>query len=223
MISSPPGLSLNIFILLLLIFVVYGFSNSGVFKISEINWYMILYVIVSAMFLVYGTSNIYSTGQIRGIIFGIGAGLVLFYFGLKWFGKVQVKQTQWPPVINMCPDYLTYLPSIKSTAASTRMVPGCVDFLGVTSSSNAASAFVKIQPLQSVIDALNATMTTKVFKYTSPDIKNASSASDLQTICDACQNAGLTWEGVYDGDSCVGIPKVEANNAAKEMCLVSIM
>jgi hypothetical protein len=174
------------------------------------------------MFFVYGTSKVYSTGQIRGVIFGIGTGLVLVYFGLKWFGTVQVKNTSWPPVINMCPDYLTYLPNIKSAASSTRMVPGCVDFLGVTTSNNAASAFIKVEPIQSSIDALDASMTTKVFKYTSLDIKNATSASDLQPICDACQNAGLTWEGVYDGDSCVGIPKVEANNAAKEMCLISI-
>jgi len=222
MISSAPGSSFNIIVILLLIFVVYGFSNSGVLKISKINWYMILYVIASAFFLVYGTSNVYSTGQIRGIIFGIGAGLVLVYFGLKWFGTVQVKNKSWPPVINMCPDYLTYIPDIKSSASSTTTVPGCVDFLGVTTSTNAASAFIKVEPIQSSINALNASMTTKVFKYTSLHIKNANSASDLQPICDACQNAGLTWEGVYDGDSCVGIPKVEANNAAKEMCLISI-
>ena len=199
---------------------VYGFNKSGVFKISVINWYMILYVVVSAMFLVYGTNKVYSTGQIRGVIFGIGAGLVLAYFGLKWFGTVPVKNKRWPPVINMCPDFLTYVPNIPSTNGSTTMVPGCVDLLGVTSSTNAASAFVKVLPTS--ISTLNASMTTKVFPYTSVDVKSVSSTSDLQVICDACQNAGLTWEGVYDGDSCVGISKVDADNAAKEMCLVSI-
>ena len=221
MISSSPGSNLNIIIILLLIFVVYGFSNSGVLKISKINWQMILYVIISAIFLVYGTNKVYSTGQIRGVVFGIGAGLVLVYFGLKWFGITPVKQKRWPPVINMCPDFLTYVPNqILSTAGSTTMVPGCVDLLGVTSSSNASTAFVKVFPTS--ISSLDASMTTKVFKYTSLDVKAASSASDLQIICDACQNAGLTWEGVYDGDTCVGISKVDADNAAKEMCLVSM-
>ena len=65
-------------------------------------------------------------------------------------------------------------------------------------------------------------MTTKVFRYTSNDIKSATTAPALQAICDACQNAGLTWEGVYDGDSCIGISKVEAKKQAMEQCLVSI-
>jgi hypothetical protein len=182
-----------------------------------INWYLVLYIILSAIFVFYGTSSIYSTGQIRGVIFGIGTSLVLIYYGLKWFGTAKVQVNSWPPVINMCPDFLTFVPNIKSGQTTT---PGCVDLLGVSNSSNAAGAFIKVFPTS--ISTLDASMTTKVFKYTSNDVKSTTSVASLQAICDACQNAGLTWEGVYDGDSCIGINKVETKKQALEKCLVSI-
>jgi hypothetical protein len=192
-------------------------SLRSIVPFPVINWYLVLYVVLSVIFVFYGTSSIYSTGKIRGVIFGIGTSLVLIYYGLKWFGTPKEEVKSWPPVINMCPDFLTFVPNIKSGQTTT---PGCVDLLGVSSSSNEAGAFIKVFPTS--ISTLDASMTTKVFKYTSNDVKSATSIPSLQAICDACQNAGLTWEGVYDGDSCIGINKVEAKKQAMEKCLVSI-
>jgi hypothetical protein len=61
----------------------------------------------------------------------------------------------------------------------------------------------------------------KVFEYTSADIQAAKTASDLQPICDRCQAAGVTWEGVYDGEVCTGIALVEQQTASAEKCLAS--
>jgi len=188
--------------------------------LAKVNWYLFAYVISSVVFLVYGTKEVYSTGQIRGIIFAIGTFLVLLYFGLRWFGASKSTLNNWPPVINTCPDYLTFIPNtIKTASGSTTKVPGCVDMLGVTS-SNSANSFVKVTTTD--LSELNQTMTTKVFKYTSADVKAATTIEALQPICNACQNAGLTWEGVYDGDTCIGITKMEAQAAAIEKCLVSV-
>jgi hypothetical protein len=41
----------------------------------------------------------------------VGCLIVLVYFGLRWFGSRIEKPANWPPVINMCPDYLTYVKS----------------------------------------------------------------------------------------------------------------
>jgi len=172
-----------------------------------VNYYLVLYVIFSIVTLVYGTNKVYATGETRGVIFAIGTLLVLIYFGLRWFGTPgSNKPRKWPPVINMCPDYLTYVPSI----------PGCVDMLGVSKNGNLARS------MPSDIATLNATNSQKVFKYTSTDVKAASGPTDLQRICDSCQNAGVTWEGVYDGDSCLGISTAAADNEAKAACLISI-
>lgn len=175
--------------------------------LAKVNWYMIAYIIASIISLVYGTNYLYSTGQTRGVIFAIGALIVLVYFGFRWFGSKIEKPKNWPPIINMCPDYLTYVPKL----------PGCVDMLGVTTNS---AGLQKTNP--SDINTVQLSNTQKVFEFTSTDIKNAKLASELQLICDRCRAAGVTWEGVYDGDVCVGISSVENKAAAAEKCLISI-
>lgn len=175
--------------------------------LAKVNWYLVLYVVVSISGLVYGTNKVYSTGQVRGVLFAIGALIILVYFGLRWFGSRIDKPKNWPPVINMCPDYLTYV----------KELPGCVDMLGVTKSSG---GLVKTRP--SDLKNLLRSDKNKVFQFTSEDIRTAKNVEDLQKICTRCQEAGLTWEGVYDGDVCVGISKHEKDAANKESCLISI-
>jgi hypothetical protein len=143
--------------------------------------------------------------------------LIFIYYGLRWFATPEEKLKHWPPVINMCPDFLTFVPNIKSGQTT---IPGCVDLLGVSVSTNSGGGFLKVFPTS--ISTLDASMTTKVFRYTSNHVKSTTSEAGLQAICDACQSAGLTWEGVYDGDSCVGINKVASKKQAMEKCLVSI-
>jgi len=175
--------------------------------LAKVNWYLVLYILASIVGLVYGTNKVYSTGQVRGVLFAIGALIVLVYFGLRWFGSRIDKPKSWPPVINMCPDYLTYVKDLR----------GCVDMLGVTKSS---SGLVKTRP--SEVQTIERSNRNKVFQFTSEDVRSAKSVGDLQIICDRCQEAGVTWEGVYDGDVCVGIGKHEKDTADKESCLISI-
>jgi hypothetical protein len=190
--------------------------------LNKVQWALFAYIIASILFLYYGIQKVYATGTTRGIIFGIGSLLVLFYFYLRWFGSSPQVSSKWPPIINSCPDYLTYVPKIPTTAGSSSKVPGCIDLLGVSSrqsSGSSGSVFSKVTPTQ--VTGLDASQTNKVFSFTSADVKAATSTAALQTICNACQNAGLTWEGVWDGDSCIGVAKVDAQNAALQRCLVS--
>ncbi len=182
--------------------------------LAKVNWYLVVYIIASIIGLVYGTNKVYSTGQVRGVIFAIGCLIVLVYFGLRWFGSRIDKPKNWPPVINMCPDYLTY---VKSIPHGSVQKPGCIDMLGV---SKSASGIRKTEP--SAINSLNHSQTNKVFGYTSTDVSNAKTVEELQAICDRCRDAGITWEGVYDGDVCVGIGKHEKDSQDKERCLVSV-
>jgi hypothetical protein len=174
---------------------------------ATVNWYMILYILASIAFLIYGTTRVYATGQTRGVLFAIGALIVLVYFGLRWFGNRIKKPATWPPIINMCPDYLTYV----------KELPGCIDMLGV---SRSASGLNKTLP--SALSELRVSDTRKVFEYTSEHVRAAKTEQDIKAICDRCQNAGITWEGVYDGDTCVGISKQKGENEDKERCLISV-
>jgi hypothetical protein len=196
------------------------------FDTALINWYLVLYVISSIFFLVYGTNAIYPTGQIRAVIFAIGTALVFCYFGLKWFGTPKSTITEWPPVINMCPDYLTYIPSLGDSK------PGCVDMLGVSTNDVLKKTMPSNLPptgqLKSIAnsgDNLNKVFASSTKAYTSVDITSAISSSDkatITTICNLCQTNGLTWEGVYDGATCVGLNKFNNAQDALRQCLVSI-
>jgi len=194
------------------------------FDLAKAPWLMIGYILVSLVGLVYGTNAVISMNQTRGILFGIGAFLVLVYFGIRWFGSKVPQLTTWPPVINMCPDYLTYVTLPSSVTINGKSVKsGCIDMLGITSSST-ATGIQKTQPstATSYKSGSGTPNALQMFEYTSADVKAATKASDLQVICARCQAMGLTWEGVYDGDSCIGISTSANTQAAVEQCLLSI-
>jgi len=171
----------------------------GVDPVNDFNWYFIWYTLTAIAFVVVGTQNLASTGMTTAVIYAIGSSLVFINFGLHWFGKAAEGWKSWPPFINMCPDYLTYVPSL----------PGCIDMLGITSKSGGL-----LKTLPTEVNNVKMGDTNKVFEYTSVNVKAASGSSALQAICDRCKNAGVTWEGVYDGDSCIGIQMQAAKQAA---------
>lgn len=177
-------------------------------NLRTLNWGFILYTVVGMIGLVYGTKTVYEINQTRGVVFGICAVFVVVYYGIRWFGTSKLNNPKnWPPVINMCPDYLTYVERIS----------GCVDMSGIT---NKSAGLIKTLP--SELGSLSRTNTQKVFEFTSQDVRDAKNVDTLTEICNRCQTAGVTWEGIWDGDVCVGISKHETDSARKEQCLVSL-
>ena len=156
--------------------------------LSTVNWYLVFYAVVCITFIIGGVTKLYPMGMPRTVLFAVGCTLTLYFFGQRWFGgRSKNNKGMWPPHINTCPDYLTYLPTLPGKSTG-----GCVDVLGVSSNNG----------LQQVIDtdliSTNELPSNKVFEYTSADLSN------IKAVCDACSRAGLTWEGVYDGETCVG-------------------
>jgi len=181
---------------------------------NSINWYLVLYVILSVIVTVNGCFRLYEGGGgVRASVYGVGAGLVFLFFGYRWFSNPAVISKKWPPVINTCPDYLTYVKSVNGYSKG-----GCVDMIGVTNSSGGIQ---QSQPSDVIAMGTTLKNMNKLFIHTSADVTAATSVSDLQPICDECKTKGVTWEGVYDGDVCTAIKTVDANNAALANCLVS--
>lgn len=177
-------------------------------NLRTLNWGFILYLVVAMLGLVYGTRTVYEVDKTRGTVFAICAFFVLVYYGVRWFGISKTSPLKnWPPVINMCPDYLTYV----------KRISGCVDMSGVTSKSSGL-----IKTLPSELGSVQRTNSQKVFEFTSDDIKDATKTETLTKICERCQTAGVTWEGVWDGDVCVGISSHENESAKKQRCVASL-
>lgn len=187
---------------------------------NSINWYLIFYAIFSIIATVYGCFRLYEGGGgVRASVYGIGAALIFAFFGYRWFSNPETVSKKWPPVINTCPDYLTYVP-VNYVITGSKLKGLCVDTIGVTTKGDGIKVLSKSE--------IQSTKTTrpsddkKYFPYTSADITPGTSATQLTIICNKCYTMGVTWEGVYDGDTCTAIKTVDAVNARLATCAAAL-
>jgi hypothetical protein len=120
--------------------------------------------------------------------------LIFVFFGIRWFRGTQSMFTytgSWPPIINMCPDYLVYYKNSKSSTLN--FTDSCVDLLGIGSS--------QLSPWTS--DETPSNPPANVNKYFPYVFKPGMTQAQLQELCAMAQRYGLTWEGIYNGESCI--------------------
>ena len=172
------------------------------YDLRSVNWYLVFYVVFCLAFVVGGITRLLPMGP-KTIIFAVGSVLIFYFFYQRWFGSAGVMNTSWPPVINTCPDYLTYMPTLPGVATG-----GCIDMIGISNNGG-------LIPVNDTdMSSQSALTSNKVFPYTSTDVTGARDASSLNAICQQCAMMGLTWEGVYDGDSCMAASTLKARTAA---------
>ena len=150
--------------------------------LAKVNWPYVFYIVLSIAVVIGAVTKLYPMGMERAVIVAIGFTLVLYFYSQRWFGGKSTKDVSlWPPHINTCPDYLTYIPP-----GSIIRNGGCIDLLGVSTTGG----LTKVTDPNSPIEA------SKVFQHTYSNI------TDIKVVCNACQQMGLTWEGIYNGDTC---------------------
>jgi len=169
--------------------------------LATVNWYFVIYILLSIAAVAMGVTKLFPMGTSTAIIYAIGSTMVLIFYGYRWFGdSANEASSTWPPTINTCPDYLTYVKTLPGTGSGS----GCVDMLGVSKNS----ALVKV--VNSDLTSTTALASNKTFLFTSKDIIGGKNPAVVKAICNMCRTKGLTWEGVFDGDTCAGV----ATNAA---------
>jgi hypothetical protein len=126
-----------------------------------------------------------------GITYLTLAILIFVFYGQRWFRGTQSIFSYtgtWPPVINMCPDYLVYYK--EGTGQDI-----CIDMVGM--SQNGALQVATPEDIRNL--ATTTLADNKKFPFT---YKPGMTADQLKNLCDATRAAGLTWEGVTNGESC---------------------
>lgn len=176
-------------------------------QFEKINWTMVAYIIFAIITTTMGVKTLMPMGSQRATIFGIGAVLIFLFYYYRWFPDGKKSVANWPPTINTCPDYLTYVAKLPGTT-----IPGCVDLVGISSNNG-------IQPITpSNLTGTASLSSDKIFSFISKDVLSANSQT-IKQICQQCATKGLTWEGVWDGDSCVGIATVQnLSNSSNANC-----
>ena len=129
-----------------------------------IHWLHVFYALFAIAVTAGGAAKLYPMGMGRAVIFGIGAVLVFTFFGYRWFGGPVQKSKMWPPTINMCPDFLTFVPKVTGTTSVSG--GGCVDLLGITV-KDAGLTITK----KSELSTVSASDTSRLFEFTAADIK----------------------------------------------------
>jgi hypothetical protein len=169
--------------------------------LSTVNWYLVLYAILSIAAVAMGTSQLFPMGTSTAVIYAIGSIMILYFYYTRWFGDSATTPSTWPPTINTCPDYFTYIESLPGDKK-----PGCVDMLGISKNNGYRP------PTTTELTTLNST-DTNVFGFTS---SSATTRTKILQICTLCKQKGITWEGIFDGDTCVGAGDNSAASAANK-------
>lgn len=152
------------------------------------NIYLGIYIVIAILVIAGGTYKLMDQ-TIAAFFFFAGSVVVFIIFGLRWFndkGVFSKTPVQWPPNINTCPDFLTYY---KRTVGGAK-VDTCIDLIGVSRNGS-----IKIFPkagIEPTADAYYFALAT-----TSTD-----AAQKNQELCQKAIAAGLTWEGITNGESC---------------------
>jgi hypothetical protein len=171
------------------------------------DYSFILYIFLSVAIIWGGAvALIQSERSIGGFLFVIGAILVLVYYGLRWFSGVSLKATQvsytsWPPVINLCPDFLT----MHKRVVGGKSENVCVDLVGVSKGG-----------IQRMVDPNNVSNDNFVFRL----YENLSGTQRLRRLCQECKDKKVTWEGVYDGANCIAdkVPNPSGGTDSDKKC-----
>jgi hypothetical protein len=138
-----------------------------------------------------------------GISYLILAVLIFVFYGKRWFRGTQSIFTYtgaWPPVINPCPDYLVYYKE-----ASGQDI--CIDMLGM--SKNGALQVATPEDIKNL--ATTPLSDNKKFPFA---YKPGMTPEQLKALCEATINAGLTWEGISNGESCSYASSAASSGAA---------
>lgn len=159
------------------------------------DYWLLLYILVAVGVGVGGPYMlVQSERTLAGFLFFVLAVLVFVFYGLRWFQGDSLKSpsrkaTQWPPVVNTCPDFLT-LTTIGTGPKPTRV---CVDLIGVST-----GGLMKTHSLDQIQSTNNQDHIFNLYD-------DLTGQTRINRLCQECREKGVTWEGVFDGVSCTGV------------------
>ena len=151
---------------------------------------MAIYIVAAILVIAGGSYKIMENNEmIAAVLFFIGSLTCFIIYGIRWFSKgssiFSGAPVSWPPIINTCPDYLTYF---KRGDKDT-----CIDLIGVARCGQNHKCLKLYPKAGTPDDDCFFDLTTK---SADPVAKNAE-------LCARAIEYGLTWEGITNGEGCI--------------------
>ena len=151
----------------------------------------LIYIFLSLVLTSGGSYTLLMSGRfVSSILFFIGIIAIEIYFGIRWFNGTNQRSIQpsignWPPSVNVCPDFL----SLYKTSNQYY----CVDTIGVAPNKEGAirvfTSEVGIEP-------------EATYRFNLHLDKGGTDRT--KALCDEAKKKYVTWEGVWDGSTCMG-------------------
>lgn len=164
------------------------------------DYLFILYILVAVGVGLGGmVTLVQSERTLGGLLFLIGSILFFTFYGLRWFYGENVKATGtsykvWPPIVNTCPDFLT----LSKDSTGKRV---CIDLVGVASGG-----------IAKFVDQTNMGKPTHTFQL----YDELTGEERIKALCNECKKFNVTWEGVWDGSSCIASPGLTDSTGQSE-------
>lgn len=162
------------------------------------NYRFLFYCLLSVVLIAGGGFFFFSMRQeVTAAIYFIGAVIAALFFGFRWFtssGDLKggnASPGAWPPAVNYCPDFMT-LATVENKQV-------CIDTVGVGQAGGIATS-----------DG------TKIGDQYLFHLYLSSSGNERKKLlCDQAKAKNVTWEGVWDGSTCMAStepPKPPSNS-----------
>lgn len=161
-----------------------------------------------------GTNYLYKSGRLlSAVIFLVGSILIFVFYGTRWFEGASAlnKTVEWPPVVNTCPDYLTFY---KRSAGGSTTQNTCIDLIGVSKKPGVLSTWGNNYTVDSPPSSDSY--------YFNLDVGEADVYARKQKLCQMAIAAGLQWEGITDGEVCTfpgATPTAAGTSEATPKCV----
>lgn len=162
------------------------------------DFWLVAYILISAILGLSLVSFLYKSGQsIGGIALVVLLILIYVFYGLRWFKGGKLKGTtvngkiEWPPILNMCPDFM-------STYTDSNNKVYCYDagnFYDMKTYNGAGQVEVTVNGVsgQRALLLKDASKTNSKQKYPMTDVNN------LTTVLSDSRGKYVKWEGILDG------------------------
>jgi len=175
------------------------------------RWMLYAYIFLCIAIGLGGPMTIFRSGRpLTAFAFFVGAIIIFIMFGTRWFGDLDTSSGTWPPVINTCPDYLSYYERADSNKPGGKGANGsrrtCIDTTGVSTTSFNSGATRMTQWTGNDTDNDN-------LYFDLDDNTETDTYKRLAKFCQMAIDHGVSWEGITDGQVCTFAGSVAGANA----------
>lgn len=171
--------------------------NQNSESLVRMDYWFIAYIVICICMGGGAVSYMYNRDQTLGAMILLVLVIAIFaFFGLRWFKDGTLKgsgasNVQWPPIVNLCPDYMAAVQGVAVSGTTTPVNTYCTDPSGLYAALPTTFYPLNSNTPSKGIMIKNGTIGAATFPQ-----KAAKTMTNISP-----DNRSVRWEGVYNGQT----------------------